>query len=107
MTIRTKVKEIEINGWAPIDPKLFAYLKPQFSVFFAEERKKYQFGKREEAGSRFLNNETVWRRIITGLWNAHWEPFDLSEDEKRYLIGRALKDCASADYFYHWEKDYD
>jgi len=107
--MREQIKNIQINGYGWFDYKLFGYLKPVLVAQMDRLRKQYKIGVREYASSRFLSNDTVFIRIISGLRNANFEPHvdSLTMEEIEHLINKALKDCASADHWYAFEKEWD
>jgi hypothetical protein len=74
------------------------------------------------AGSRFNSNEDLTYRLISSLSNYIYPKFDsdeltemyvagllvrLSAEEKQILVVDAARDCASADHWYTFEKQWD
>ena len=73
------------------------------------------------AGSRFNSNEDLTYRLVTSLAGYIWPKFKndlltemyvgglfarLSYDEKQILVVDAARDCAGADHWYTFEKDW-
>lgn len=73
------------------------------------------------AGHRFNSNEDLMYRLATGLGNYVWPKFNsdeltemhlgaqlnmLSYEDKQTLVVDAARDCAGADHWYTFEKDW-
>lgn len=73
-------------------------------------------------GSRFNSNQDLMYRLCTGLGNYLYEAFEsnelvemyvgalldrLTKEEKTQLVVDAARDCASADHWYTFEKEWE
>jgi len=100
-----KIKEVRCGGYF-FASHVLNYLTPQITPFILAGRQKYVLGDEECAGSRYCSDVTVFGRITSGLYNACLEPHTLTPEERDYLIEQGLRDCARADYWYRYEKDW-
>lgn len=107
--MRDKIKNIEINGWTIFNFRLFDYLKPTFIPHYSRMRASFVIGERQDKGTRFYDDETIFHRIISGLWRSKFEPAasSLTLEEIEYLINKAMDDCSRADWHYTYEKEWD
>lgn len=103
--IRKEIQDISVNGWNT-GHHLLQYLEPIVKPHVARLRKQYVCGKDELRGGRFRSDDRVFLRIVSAFYAHRFEPADLSQEEIDCLINKALKECARADHWYMYEKDW-
>lgn len=104
--MRPEVKNLKIAGLGP-GIKKFEYLKPKIMPHIETFRNSFSLEHDMHPGPRFHNDKLIFARIATAMFKARFEPHDLSFEEKRYLVHKALAAAAYTDYWYRFEKEYD
>lgn len=107
--IREEVKQIKVSGYSLIPQKfvgLFEVFKPAVKLMRAEVSKSPPNDWYHE-GSRFWDDERVFLRIGSAINKSGIDSCEFSEEELQHLARKALLDCASADYYYTFEKEWD
>ena len=113
--MRDFIKNILCNGVSHVDPMYRKYdelfepmidrIRQRILSSNFETLPDANFGY--HAGTRFLDNEAVLLRIYTALQNNSINEEYFQEDEVEYLVAEGLRECADADWYYTFEKNYD
>ena len=110
-TMRTA--NVKVNGCYFPNTDKYEFLKEAFLEIIPEARKGYKLGEDEICGSRFSTDLSVWARVRGGFGRTNFalEFADvlsntLPKEEMKDMVTKALRDCAQADYWYMYEKEY-
>lgn len=109
--IREEVKQLKINSSGMGSPKMTP-LFPAFQAAIKEVRadmggQPVNHDSWYYEGTRFGSDQIAFGRISVAVNYSDFDFGAFSQDEMRYLARKALLECASADYYYHFEKDWD
>jgi len=105
--ISDQAKMVKPNGVAAGYQNL-DYLKHLFMPHIKSVRHAYRLGEDEISGSRFCSDDSVWARAASGMYRAEYMPkeSEITEEEIKHILYLSLQDCARADHWYRYEKDY-